>query len=84
MKTIATALESYAVDHNQYPPNDWVHYTPATSAYSVIPRELSTPISYLSNYRLYDPFAVAPQISNPDADPEDAKLYTYHQILTLR
>lgn len=49
LRTIATAIESYAVDYNEYPLNDGV--------YNVIPRELSTPISYLGDARLVDVFS---------------------------
>src|ERR1041384_944405 len=50
MKSIATALETYAVDYNVYPPLDGKYY--------VTPVTLTTPISYLSNYRIPDPFAI--------------------------
>jgi general secretion pathway protein G len=48
MRSIATALESYAVDENDYPPND--------GSYSVIPMELTTPIAFITTSKLYDPF----------------------------
>ncbi len=54
MRTIATALESYYVDHNSYPPcgyggippvgHHWLNYT------------ITTPIAYLTTSNLEDPF----------------------------
>lgn len=69
-RTIATALESYAVDYNKHPLNDGV--------YNVIPRELSTPIAYLTNTNLADPF------TDQERDPvygELARFYTYTFIV---
>jgi prepilin-type N-terminal cleavage/methylation domain-containing protein len=56
MKTIATAIESYAVDYNVYPPNDY-QSSPIHEGYLVTPITLTTPISYLSDNRILDPFA---------------------------
>ncbi len=71
LRTIATGLESYSVDNNsRYPLNDGV--------YNVIPRELSTPIAYLTNARLVDPF------TNQEIHPiygELARFYTYTLIV---
>ena len=50
MRSLATAIEAYAVDHNKYPPdieNGWPWY---------ITRVLSTPIAYMTSTVLYDPF----------------------------
>ena len=47
---LPTAIESYAVDNNKYPPdieNGWPWY---------ITRVLSTPIAYITSTVLYDPF----------------------------
>jgi hypothetical protein len=49
LRTIATALESYSVDENHYPLND--------GRFSVVPRELSTPVAYLTHIRWVDPFS---------------------------
>jgi len=49
MAAIATALEAYCVDSNDYPPND--------GFYNTVPLQLSTPIDYLSRAELIDPFA---------------------------
>jgi len=82
LRTISTALESYAVDHNYYPPNDWVHYENPVDSYSVVPRELTTPVAYLSTNRLYDPFADhhEPPSDRPGIEEEAKRMYTYHRI----
>jgi type II secretion system protein G len=50
MRTITTAIESYFVDHNQYP-NDCEHGWPWYPTYL-----LTTPISYLGSRDFVDPF----------------------------
>jgi prepilin-type N-terminal cleavage/methylation domain-containing protein len=74
MRTLATALESYAVDHNKYPPN----FPP----YNVPPPEVSTPIAYISNAKMVDPFSDKERVSTL-ADPELARFYTYTFIVTI-
>jgi type II secretory pathway pseudopilin PulG len=69
MRAIATGLEMYAVDHNDYPPND--------GRYNVTPAELTTPIAYLSNRVILDPFAE--KIDHPFWGRE-ARLYTYARV----
>lgn len=50
MRTIATALESYAVDNNKYPPNfDSGLYTPASPDEGRTFALLSSPIAYISS-----------------------------------
>ena len=49
MMTITTAIEAYAVDNNDYPPND--------GFYNVTPVQITTPVQYLTKSRLVDPFA---------------------------
>ncbi len=52
MRTVATALESYSVDHNKYPPTTW---NPTNGSWvleerwKVFPGTLTTPISYVSS-----------------------------------
>jgi len=50
MRSIATALDSYIVDHNNYPwpvsQNQFIQYT----------TELTTPIAYMTSVMLQDPF----------------------------
>jgi prepilin-type N-terminal cleavage/methylation domain-containing protein len=73
LRTIATCLESYAVDHNHYPPND--------GHYNVIPIQITTPIAFLINSNMVDPFCTN------EFDPVYgilARYYTYDQIVTER
>jgi len=77
MRTITTGLEAYAVDNRDYPPNDGI--------YNVVPIQLSTPISYVTNGYLIDPFAdniPLPDYYLPD-DPQYIRYYTYDKILTM-
>jgi prepilin-type N-terminal cleavage/methylation domain-containing protein len=70
MRTIAGALEMYAVDHNDYPPNN--------PAFQVLPNHLSTPIAYLTNPRIVDIF------NEKEFDPVYGILtryYTYNRIV---
>lgn len=56
MRTIATALESYAVDHNKYVPNyDSGVYVPPTYTEAKSYAALSSPIAYISTAPI-DPF----------------------------
>src|SRR5262245_32520578 len=49
MRTIATAMEAYAVDQNKYPPNfDTLAYDPPAPTEYRTYAALSTPISYIS------------------------------------
>lgn len=61
MRTIATALESYLVDYNRYPPNfdagDYV--TPVPASEYMTYACLSTPVAYLSSAPM-DPFRLDP------------------------
>jgi len=70
LRTLATALESYGVDSNHYPPND--------GTFNVIPLQLTTPVAYLTSARLLDPF------SERELDPvygERVRYYTYAKIV---
>ena len=71
LRTIATALESYAVDYNKYAPND--------DAYNTVPKELTTPVAYLSTMYLVDPFSIY-EIHPTYGDL--ARYYTYFGIIT--
>jgi prepilin-type N-terminal cleavage/methylation domain-containing protein len=78
-RTLATAVESYFVDHGSYPPN---HNGPAQqtqgAAAGLNPRSfitmtvLSTPISYISNALLPDPFPSQFSVVGSGGD-----IYTY-------
>lgn len=68
MRTLSTAIESYRIDHTDYPPNG----TPGDPqgmvfniALMLVP--LSTPVAYLSSAHLYDPFNHTPAPNNPRA-----------------
>jgi type II secretion system protein G len=77
LRTISIGLEAYAVDNRDYPPNDGI--------YNVVPIQLSTPISYVTNGYLTDPFAnnvPLPDDYLPD-DPQYIRYYTYDKILTM-
>ena len=73
LRSITTALESYRTSENDYPPND--------GNFNVLPIQLSTPIAYLSNTNLIDPFTEA------ETDPvygELIRFFTYTKIVTLQ
>ncbi len=59
MRSAATALESYQIDHNQYP-FDGYNYDGSLGTtrynYWFLPLDLSTPVAYLTTCRLVDPF----------------------------
>ena len=79
LRSIATGLESYAVDHNHYPPNYKVNYWS-------IPFVLTTPIAYLTQGRLVDPFAYWNRRMGgefPDSRSDDAELYSYHVVCDM-
>lgn len=73
LKTIATGLEAYCVDCNNYPPNDGV--------YNVIPIQLTTPVAFLTNSKLVDPFS--DKIYDPTYG-DLARYYTYTKPLTAQ
>jgi type II secretion system protein G len=74
LRTVATALEAYAVDANHYPPNDGV--------YNVIPVQLTSPVAYLTKSFLVDPFSDKELIFRPDVpDPTLARYYTYDVVV---
>mgnify|MGYP006293708037 FL=1 len=50
-RSIATGIQSYAVDHNRYPPD-----VPAPQFALSMVYPLTTPLSYLSNVSFSDPF----------------------------
>ena len=77
MRSIATALEAYQTDHNRYPPNSDLRY-----GFNVTPREMSTPIAYLS-IRPIDPFKLGKGLGrlNPNVADEEI-FYDYYEILT--
>ena len=80
MRTMATGVEAYAVDHNDYPPNNYINYW-------ATPIQITTPVAYLTQGRLKDPFAnwQRRQVgsSPPGSRPDDAELYSYHKMVTM-
>ncbi len=78
MRTIATGLEAYRVDYNEYPPN------PDTSvSFNITPSQITTPIAYLTS-RPQDPFKTGKnvtQASNP-ALYEERFFYDYYAIIS--
>ena len=65
--TIATAVESYYVDNNAYPWPKNIGFGPNNTAFNGwtwegVPESLSTPISYLSQTAVKDPFKTSVQI----------------------
>jgi len=73
LRTIATALEAYAVDACNYPPND--------GRYNEVPDELTTPVAYITSSDLVDPFARQTQRKITSWSIE-SPLYTYMKIVT--
>jgi len=57
LRTVATALESYAVDNAKYPPTPFTNGQ--TLVLRVVPTRLSTPIAYVSSANFLDPFVNA-------------------------
>ncbi len=75
LRSISIALEAYAVDYSDYPPND--------GAYTVTPNQISTPVAFITNARLVDPFASNEFANIPGIDPALERFYTYQHIVTL-
>ena len=79
LRTIATALESYASDYTEYPLND--------GFYNVLPVELTTPVAYLTNATLADPFCLTKLggsiIRSGRPVEERVRYYTYTRPVTL-
>jgi len=78
LKSVTTGLESYYVDNTSYPLTTGypprLNYT--TEPSGILPRELSTPVAYLTRVDFKDPFkqfGTAP----------DEEIYTFHNIAHL-
>ncbi|MCD6384435.1 prepilin-type N-terminal cleavage/methylation domain-containing protein [Candidatus Sumerlaeota bacterium] len=85
MRSITTALESYFVDNNEYPPaGDYGAPNPRTGAgfHSRIPTYLTTPIAYLTSIEVaYDPFVVRESTWYSSYYPRDTRVgerYVYY------
>ena len=75
MRTVATAIEAYFVDVNDYPRNfekrNWT-----------LPPDLTTPVAFLSTIELLDPFAVyATQKDEQGREIIGLPYYSYHRVL---
>lgn len=69
MRTVAMGADAYSVDWGLYPPN---------TAYSVVPVILTTPVAYLMNARLKDPFKTG---ETSEAQGELEQYYSYLSVL---
>lgn len=79
MRSVVTGIESYRIDHNNYPPND--------GGFLATPIELTTPIAYLTS-RFPDPFAIGMEVADdqgfaPGQYEVEEELYTYWHIVTF-
>ncbi len=68
MRTIATGADAYCVDWGIYPPN---------TLYSVVPVVLTTPVAYLMNAKLMDPF------KSGETSAEYGELEQYYSYLSV-
>lgn len=55
MRTIATGVEAYAVDYNEYPPAHTAFAFPYSANNYMVPFEITTPVAYLTSFPK-DPF----------------------------
>lgn len=78
LHTVATALEAYRVDHNDYPPNNAVGTT--TLGSSILPLQITTPVAYLTSIDMRDPFTAHDVHSDPLIG-ERIQFYVYHKIV---
>ena len=71
-RTIATALEAYAVDNNDYPRN----WNPKDNIIkNILSPDLSTPVAYLTTKNIHDPFGKIVHFYG------NLKVYQYHRIV---
>lgn len=81
MRTLATAIEAYAVDNNSPPPSAGEAGHPPIVVRGIIGTgvlgpALSTPISYITSSMIQDPFVDRDYTSNPDET-----FYSYHTYI---
>jgi len=70
MRTVATAIEAYSVEANEYPRN-------FESRYWTVSIDLTTPVSYLTTASYIDPFALY-----KEGDPlVGLPYYSYHRVV---
>ena len=65
LRTLATALESYYIDNNTWP-QDGTELWATQAYYWYVPNDVTTPVAYISNVNLKDPFRGS---LNPGDDP---------------
>ncbi len=75
LRTISTAVASYAVDHNGPPPS--THGNLGDTSYGYIRFNLTTPVAYLATGLLVDPFF---KPYDDEAIRGDEQYYTYHNV----
>lgn len=73
LRTMTTALESYFVDNNYYPLTTPSLLDPGDPS-GILPREISTPIAYITKARPFDPF-------KQPGTSLDQQIYTYHNLV---
>lgn len=86
-RTLAAGIELYRVDHNDYPRMaHWGFFEdPAFDEIEgqrvrgVMSKALSTPVAYVLNAHMVDPF-----MSRAERAPADERLYTYQNLETYR
>ena len=89
MRTIVTALESYQIDNNRYPPMADINVNPnplGTGFHSRTPSYLTTPIAYLTSLPL-DPFvSTKVTFSNAVYPPTSGigQRYVYYETVALQ
>ncbi|MBI1390676.1 MAG: prepilin-type N-terminal cleavage/methylation domain-containing protein [bacterium] len=62
LRTLGMALQSYQIDHNFFPRKD---SDVLFFSYYVLP-DLTTPVSYVNNANVFDPFGPAEEYEEPD------------------
>lgn len=75
LRTIRTAVQSYALDHNGPPPNTHPSLGDSTNGY--LGPQITTPVAYLTNGLLTDPFF---KPHDEEAVLNDEQYYTYQQL----
>jgi len=80
LRTMATAIEAYSVDHNM-PPREWRFaydgaFRGQNNASGIVGPVISTPIAYITSAYIDDPF-----IGRGDNWDEDQKVFSYANII---
>ncbi len=76
LRAIGDAVESYAIDYGAFPPNDGMG--------NAVPLELTTPLAYIIQAKLIDPFSHDTRdLVTSNAQGYVTPYYTYLAILTM-